>query len=158
MNKKAKLPRIKKTKPFLLRDSTCAQLLAWIESDPAENEHVKNTRLRGYYKSAQNRRLLALCGPLTASYHRAWTQTARHLANVPTITLTATGGQPKADSMPPFSAILKKIEAINGLVIHRFGKGAFIRNPIPCKNVHIPMDGEKMASDELIFERVALEK
>ena len=124
-------------------------MLEWIESPPAENEGVKDKRLRGHYESSQNSRLLSLCEPLSASYHRAWCLTARHLINVPTITLTATGGQPKADSMPPFTASLKKIGAINGLVIHRFGKGAFIRNPVPCPNVHIPTGGEKLVSKEL---------
>ena len=152
MSKKAKQPRPKKAKPFPLKSSTCAQLLAWIESDPAENEGKKDERLRAHYKSAQNRRLLGLCGPLKASSHYAWCLTARHLENVPVITLTATGGKPKADSMPPFTASLKKIGAINGLVIHRFNKGAFIRNPIPCKNVHIPVDSEKLTSEELFPE------
>ena len=54
--------------------------------------------------------------------------------------------------MPPFTASLKKIGAIQGLVIHRFGKGAFIRNPIPCKNVHIPQDGEAMKDVDLFTE------
>jgi hypothetical protein len=155
MSKKAKTPRPKKAKPFPLKSSTCAQLLAWLESTPDEKERKHDLLLRGHYESAQNRRLLALCGPLKASHHRAWCLTARHLANVPTLTLTATGGKPKASSMPPFTANLKKIGAINGLVIHRFGKGAFIRNPIPCKNVHIPEDGEKLASKDLFSERVA---
>lgn len=147
--KKTPPSRPKKAKPFPLKSSTCAQLLEWIESLPAENEGKKDQRLRGHYASLHNRRLLSLCGPLKASYHRAWCLTARHLSSVPTITLTATGGQPKANSMPPFITSLKKIGAINGLVIHRFGKGAFIRNPIPCPNVHIPTDGEKLVSEEL---------
>jgi len=156
MSKKAKTPRPKKAKPFHLKSSTCAQLLEWLESPPAENECKKDIQLRGHYESSQNRRLLALCGPLKASHHRAWCLTARHLQNVPVLTLTATGGKPKASSMPPFTASLKKIGAINGLVIHRFGKGAFIRNPIPCKNVHIPVDGEKLTSEELFPEPFGL--
>ena len=155
MSKKAKTPRPKKAKPFPLKSSTCAQLLAWIESPPTENDCERNIQLRGHYQSEQNRRLLSVCGPLKASHHRAWCMTARHLANVPTITLTATGGQPKASSMPPFTASLKKIGAINGLVIHRFGKGAFISNPIPRPNVHIPEDREKLTSEDLFSERVA---
>lgn len=152
MSKKAKQPRPKKAKPFPLSSSTCAQLLAWIEAPPAENEGKKDERLRGHYKSAQNRRLLGLCGPLKASHHWAWCLTARQLELVPVITLTATGGKPHPHSMPKFTASLKKIGAINGLVVHRYGSGAFIRNPNPCKNVHIPVDGEKLTSEELFPE------
>ena len=133
MTAKIKKPRAKKAKPFPLKSSTCAQLLEWIESPPAEKERKSDLALRGHYASEQNRRLLALCGPLKASYHKSWCRTARHLTNVPTLTLTATGGQPKADSMPPFTASLKKMGAINGKIIHRFGKGAFIMQPNPPK-------------------------
>lgn len=126
MKKKAKPPILKRPKPYPLKSSTCAQLLAWIESPVAENEHKKDVALRGRYQSNQNRRLLGLCGPLKASYHIAWTRTARQLEKVPHIVLKACGGKPKQSSMPRFSASLKRLGSLNGVVIHRFGKGAFI--------------------------------
>jgi hypothetical protein len=36
------------------------------------------------------------------------------------------GGKPDEATMPPFTASLKKIGAINNLVIHRWGAGAFM--------------------------------
>jgi len=52
--------------------------------------------------------------------------TARHLESVPTIEMRVAGGKPDEKKMPPFTASLKKIAAINGIVIHRWHKGAFI--------------------------------
>jgi hypothetical protein len=52
--------------------------------------------------------------------------TARHLEAVPTIEMHVAGGKPDEKKMPPFTVSLKKIAEINGIVIHRWHKGAFI--------------------------------
>ena len=151
MKKTTKPPVLNREPRIKLKDLTCSQLVKWLQK-PLEKGMVEcdtNKALRGRYAHPTALERLKLCGDLKASHHAAHVRTAARLQKVPTLILTATGGRPKFDTMPPFTASLKKIGAINGLVIHRFGKGAFIRNPIPCPNVHIPTDGEKFVSEEL---------
>lgn len=133
MKKKTTKPVLKREKGWKLSKLSCTELaelvVAALETDTKPNK--ANEVLRKHYAHARNLELLKLCGTLKASYHRAHCCTAAHFTAVPTLVLTATGGKPKASSMPPFTASLKKLAAQHGVVVHRFGRGAFIlaRNP-----------------------------
>jgi hypothetical protein len=139
MKKKLIKPVLKREERWKLGKLTCAELaelvVAALETDIKRNDPNEALRLR--YAHARNLELLKLCGTLKASYHAAHCRTAVHFTKVPTLVLTATGGKPKASSMPPFTASLKKLAAQHGVVIHRFGKGAFIlaKNPPKPKPV-----------------------
>ena len=117
----------KKEKALCLNKMTCAQLAEWVEqTDPETKQPKKNEELLRRYRQSNNMRLLKLCGPLNAEHHYQHCLTARHLAHVPTIEMRVAGGKPDEKKMPSFTPSLKKIGAINGIVIHRWGKGAFI--------------------------------
>jgi hypothetical protein len=124
---KTKQPKPPKAKALTLSRMRCSDLVEWLENvDPALVQPKKNEALIRRYSLPRNMRLLKLCGPLSAQHHYAHCMTARHLEAVPTIEMRVAGGKPDEKKMPPFTASLKKIGAINGLVIHRWGSGAFI--------------------------------
>lgn len=113
--------------PFKLKELTCEQLYDIIVNEPAGPERKQLRDIRAWFKNMPDRlNRLLLCRQLPAHHFRQHMLTAIHLRNVPEIEMTIGGGQPKKESMPPFSASLKKMGAMNGLVIHRWGKGAFI--------------------------------
>lgn len=133
MKPRMKLPDLKKEERWKLKNLTCVQLAELVVRPlPTDYKPSKlNEALRRRYKHPDQLHKLKLCGSLKASHHAAWTRTAALFLRVPTLVLTATGGKPKADSMPPFTASLKRLGALNGVVIHRYEKGAFIlaKNP-----------------------------
>jgi hypothetical protein len=125
--KKEKPTKPKKAKALVLSRMRCSDLVEWLENvDPAIKQPEKNQRLIQRYSLPRNMSLLKLCGPLNAQHHFAHCMTARHLKAVPTIEMRVAGGKPDEATMPPFTASLKKIGAINNLVIHRWGAGAFM--------------------------------
>ncbi len=146
-------PAIKKEKRWALKDLTCAELAEHttmaIPADYARNP--SNEALRELYGNAQRLRLLRLCGDLCASYHKAWTRTARQLEATPHIQLTCTGGRPKKDTMPRFSASLKRLGAMNGVVIHQMESRAFIQHITPKDpdTLSHPQNGEAMEEVDL---------
>ena len=124
---KEKEPKPAKAKALALSRMRCSDLVEWLENvDPALVQPVKNKRLIERYSKPYNMRLLKLCGPLSAQHHFAHCMTARHLKAVPTIEMRVAGGKPDKKKMPPFTASLKRIGAINGLTIHRWESGAFM--------------------------------
>ena len=121
--------RIKKekAKAVSLKSMTCSQLADWISTIDANINHpIKNKKLIERYSDEKNMRLLGLCGNLPARNHYQWCLTARHLDSVPVIEMKVTGGKPDEKKMPLFTASLKRIAAQNGIIVHRWGKGAFI--------------------------------
>lgn len=125
--KKTKTPKPKKAKALSLRRLCCHDLVEWVETvDRNVPQPVKNQRLLTRYSKPYYLRLLKLCGTLPAQYHFQWCQTAAQLESVPTIEMKVAGGKPDVTKMPPFTASLKRIAAINGIVIHRWHRGAFI--------------------------------
>ena len=124
---KTKQPKPAKAKALTLSRMRCSDLVEWLENvDPTLEQPEKNQRLIKRYSVPYLMHLLKLCGPLNAQYHFQHCMTARHLQSVPTIEMRVAGGKPDEKKMPPFTASLKKIAAINGIVIHRWHKGAFI--------------------------------
>ena len=124
---KTKQHELPKAKALTLSKMRCSDLVEWLENvDPTLVQPEKNQRLIKRYSVTRLMHLLKLCGPLNAQHHYAHCMTARHLESVPTIEMRIGGGQPDKKQMPPFTASLKKIAAINGIVIHRWHKGAFI--------------------------------
>ncbi len=131
---KEKPEKQKKAKALALSRMRCSDLAEWVENiDPSLKQPTKNLRLIERYSKPYNLRMLKLCGPLNAQHHFQHCMTARHLDAVPTIEMRVAGGKPDETTMPPFTTSLKKIGAINGIVIHRWGKGAFILHH-PLKN------------------------
>ena len=130
MSQPAKKPRKKRESKYIpafkLKGKTCADLVAWLEAGQTMVERPADTRLRKHYAAGHNLKHLKLCGPLKASYHRAWCRTARLLELVPHIRMEVAGGKPDKRSMPTFTASLQRIGAINGIIIHRWETGAFI--------------------------------
>lgn len=117
----------KKLPPFSLSKLTCEQLHAIISTPPAGPERKQLNEIREWFDGNQDRmNRLLVCRQLPARYFKKFMLTAIHLASIPEIEMTIGGGQPKKESMPPFSATLKKMAAMNGIVIHRWDKGAFI--------------------------------
>lgn len=123
--KKPRNPRKDKLATINLGRMNCGQLVEWLETESTKPENEKCKRLREYYRHGKRLELLRLCGPLNAKHHVQHCMTARHLASVPTIEMKVAGGKPDEKKMPPFTAALKRIAAINGQVLHRWGKGAF---------------------------------
>jgi hypothetical protein len=124
---KAKEPKPAKAKALTLSQMRCSDLVEWLENvDPTLKQPKKNEALIRRYSLPRNMRLLKLCGPLNAQHHYAHCMTARHLEAVPTIEMRVAGGKPDEKKMPPFTVSLKNIAALNGIVIHRWGSGAFI--------------------------------
>lgn len=124
---KEKQPKPAKAKALALSRMRCSDLVEWLKNvDPAIKQPEKNRRLIERYSKPYNMRLLKLCGPLSAQHHFAHCMTARHLSSVPTIEMRVAGGKPDKTTMPKFTASLKRIGAINGIVIHRWEDGAFI--------------------------------
>ena len=120
-------PKQPKAKALELSRMRCSDLVEWLENvDPEIKQPVKNRRLIDRYSKPYNMRMLKLCGPLNAQHHHAHCMTASHLEAVPTIEMRVAGGRPDEETMPLFTASLKRIGAINGIVIHRWGKGSFI--------------------------------
>jgi hypothetical protein len=123
---KEKQPKPVKAKALALSRMRCSDLVEWLENvDPTLKQPEKNKRLIEHYGKPYNMRLLKLCGPLSARHHFQHCMTARHLESVPTIEMRVAGGKPDEKKMPPFTASLKRLAAIQGLVLHRWGKGAF---------------------------------
>jgi len=125
--KEKKPPKPAKAKALKLSRMRCSDLVEWLENvDPTLAQPKKNRNLIKRYSVPRLMYLLKLCGPLSAQHHFQHCLTARHLESVPTIEMRVAGGKPDETKMPPFTASLKKIAAINGLVIHRWGSGAFM--------------------------------
>ena len=116
----------KKLPPFRLGSLTCRQLHDILIKEPTGPERKQLRDIRAWFENREDRlRLLALCGSCKATHYKAYMLTARHLGSVPEIALMIGGGHPKAVEMPPWSLSLKRIAAENGIVIHRWDKGAF---------------------------------
>lgn len=130
-----KKPPLKREKAWKLYQLTCAELAERVAGAiPADmKENKANAALRRRYSSPKQLEKLKICKTFSASYHAAYVKTASHFLKVPTLVLTCTGGKPKANSMPPYSKSLKKLGELNGVVIHRFDKRAFIMAH-PLKN------------------------
>lgn len=125
--RKQKPAKQQKAKALTLSRMCCSDLVEWLNNvDPSLIQPKKNKRLIERYGKPYYMRLLKLCGPLNAKHHYQHCLTARHLKAVPVIEMRVAGGKPDEAKMPPFTASLKKIAAINGIVIHRWHKGAFI--------------------------------
>lgn len=125
-------PRVKREPRWKLSELNCTDLAVLVMLPPSEGmESEFNARLRCRYKHPDQLAKLKLCGALSAVHHAAHVRTAARLQVVPTIVLTATGGRPKASSMPRYDRALVRMGAQHGLVIHRMDDGAFImaRNP-----------------------------
>jgi len=135
MKKTTKPPVLNREPRIKLKDLTCSQLVEWLQK-PLEEGMVEcdtNKALRGRYAHPTALERLKLCGSLKASHHAAHVRTAARLQKVPTLILTATGGKPKAASMPRYCDSLRKMGLMHGVQIHRFDKGAFIMHKNPPK-------------------------
>ena len=130
---KTKTEKPEKEKRWKLKGISCLQLSDLITSPLGEKKpNPTNGALRRRYDYPDQLKKLRLCGGLSAVHHASHVRTAARLLAVPTLVLTATGGKPKASSMPRYDAALRRMAEVNGLpVVHRFGKGAFFlsRNP-----------------------------
>lgn len=133
MKKKTPPSVLNKEKAWKLKSMTCMELSKHVQEmlDPAMKPNPSNEALRGRYAHPSQLAKLELCGSLSASHHAQHCKTAARLQVVPTLILTATGGKPQPKDMPRWDVSLKRMAAQNGIVIHRYDKGAFIlaRNP-----------------------------
>lgn len=129
-----KKPKPEKEKRLSLKTINCLQLADWVVQPLGGKVPNKwNEALRRRYAHPKQLEKLRLCGTLNAVSHVGHVRTAARLQVVPTIALTATGGRPKANTMPRYDRSLVKMGAQHGLVIHRYEKGAFIHGH-PLKN------------------------
>lgn len=116
----------KRAPKFSLKSLTCEELYNIVTNEPTGPEAKQLKGIRSYFKGQPHKLpLLKLCRSLKATYFKAYIRTAANLECVPEIALMIGGGQPKQPEMPPWSVSLKKIGELNGMVIHRWGKGAF---------------------------------
>lgn len=112
--------------PFSLKTLTCEQLHDIIIKRPTGPERKQLKKIRAWFKNRPDRlRLLKTCRTLNASHHKAFMRTAALLQHVPEVALMIGGGKPRQPDMPKWTYSLKRIGELNGIVIHRWGKGAF---------------------------------
>lgn len=112
--------------PFSLKALTCEQLHDIVANKPTGPERKQLKNIRAWFRKRPDRlHLLKLCRTLSAQHHKAFMRTAALLGHVPEIALMIGGGKPRQPDMPTWSYSLKKIGEVNGIVIHRWGKGAF---------------------------------
>jgi hypothetical protein len=123
-------PRFKKPskEPVVpLAKMTCTELAKWVKTvDRSLNHPDRNIKIIKRYSHPENMELLRLCGSLKASHHAQHCKTAACLKKVPVIQIAVAKGRPNKIPMPTYTYNLKRLATINGIVIHRWGRGAFI--------------------------------
>lgn len=112
-----------------LKELTCEKLADILDAEPSatEEECSQLRELRKRYYNKKLRDILRMCKGLSAAHHAAHYKSAllAKAAIENPLKLVIGGGKPKISNLPRFTKSMLKIAKDNGVIIHRWKKGAF---------------------------------